>query len=81
MPYNEITPTPTERGSHQYVAQRVIAFCAAFVDVNHDITKMPMINSNTLIAEACKQFGITGSEFNETHEMREGYQDNMQRVR
>jgi hypothetical protein len=68
-------PTPVDPGTHQYVAQRVIAFCAAYVDVNFDAAKTPMINTDELIAAACKQFGIVGRQYQEAFEMREGYVD------
>ncbi len=67
---------PVTPGTHQYVAQRVIAFCAAYVDVHFDPSKTPMINTDELIGAACKQFGITGREFQDTFEMREGYTEN-----
>lgn len=74
MEKEQITP-----GTHQYVAQRVIAFCAAYVDTNFDPTRTPMINTDELIAAACGQFGIAGRPFQETYEIREGYGDNMTR--
>ncbi len=73
--------TPATPGTHQYLAQRVIAFCAAYVDFNFDPTRTPMINTDELIAAACGQFGITGRQFQEAYEMREGYSDNMARAR
>ena len=71
--------TPITDSKYQYVAQRVIAFCAAYVDVNFDPTRTPMINTDELIAATCGQFGITGRQFQEAFEMREGYSDNMSR--
>ncbi len=71
--------TPATPGTHAYLAQRVIAFCAAYVDVNFDPTRRPMINTDELIAAACGQFGISGQSFQETYEMREGYGENMTR--
>jgi hypothetical protein len=69
--------TPVTPGTHSYVAQQVIAFCAAYVDSNFDPKATPMINTDELIAAACGQFGITGREFQEAYELREGYADNM----
>ena len=68
-----MSQTKVDQGTHQYVAMRVIAFCAAYVDKNHDSSKMPMINTDELIAVACKQFGITGREYQDTFAMREDY--------
>lgn len=67
--------TPVTDATHRYVAQRVIAFCAAYVDQNFDPKKEPMINTDELIAAACRQFGITETSraFQEVFEMREGY--------
>lgn len=65
--------TPVTDATHQYVAQRVAAFCAAYVDQNFDPNKLPMINTDKLIAAACKQFGITGRAYQEVFEMREDY--------
>lgn len=59
--------------THRYVALKVIAFCAAFVDNNFDEHKVPAINTDELIAEACKHFGITGREMQAAYEIREGY--------
>lgn len=59
--------------THQYVAMRVIAFCAAYVDKNYDATKEIPINTDELIDAACKQFGITGREFQATYQIREDY--------
>ncbi len=64
---NELTP-----GTHTYVAMRVIAFCASYVDNNYDPKKVPAINTDELIDAACKQFGISGSDRQNTYEMREG---------
>jgi len=67
------SPTPIADNTHQYVAMRVIAFCAAYVDTNFDPSKQPPINTDELIAAACKQFGVRGLEMQETYAMREGY--------
>ena len=65
--------TPVTDATHQSVAQQVAAFCAAYVDQNFDPNKVPMINTDELIAAACKQFGIAGRAYQEVFEMREGY--------
>jgi hypothetical protein len=69
--------TPITDQTHSYVAQRCIAFCAAYVDKNFDTSKVPMIDTDRLISEACQQFGIesTSKAYQETFEMREGYLD------
>ena len=59
--------------THRYVAMRCIAFCAAYVDNNVHPDRKMVINTDELIAAACKHFGITGHDFQETYEMREGY--------
>lgn len=72
---SELTPTPVTDPTYQYLAKRVIAFCAAYVDVNYDPKAVPAINTDELIAAVCKHFGIRGRDMQEAYEMREGVID------
>ncbi|HXU75161.1 MAG TPA: hypothetical protein VN794_01270 [Methylomirabilota bacterium] len=72
--------TAVTPGTHEYLAQRVIAFCAAYADVNFDPAQQETINTDELIAAACGQFGITGWQFQHTYEMREEYTEILNRT-
>jgi hypothetical protein len=71
---DKIINDPT--GTHRYAVQKAIAVCAAFVDKRFDPSKTPAINTDELIADVCKHFGITGRDFQAVYEMREGYVEN-----
>lgn len=57
--------------THTWLAMQVIAFCAKYVDSTLD-SKTSVVDTDIMIAAACKYFDITGVDYQKVFEMREG---------
>lgn len=63
-----LTPTPVTDYTSEYVAMRVLSFCAAFLD----ISKRDDTIADAMILAACEQFGLN-QVFQTIHEMRDSW--------